>query len=216
MIASPPWYAPAVTPDVPAWRAAIEAHEAEHPAVALARVRRLLAARPGDWAARLLLVKLLTEFARYAEARAVLEALADDPISARPRPRLLVIRAVAELHDRAGDHEPALRAYARLRELAPDDTDGFVLGGALAARLGRLIEAEAIYRAGTACTAGALDECWHNLGLVLRAQERPVEAAAAFARALELDPAYAAARAALADVTAVLTLGELEPAPAAE
>ena len=51
---------------------------------------------------------------------------------------------------------------------------------------------------------------------MLRAQERPVEAAAAFARALELDPAYAAARAALADVTAVLTLGELEPAPAAE
>lgn len=203
-----------MTPDVPDWRAAIEAHEAEHPAVALARVRRLLAAAPTDWPARLLLGKLLTEFARYAEARATLDALADDPISSRPRPRLLVIRAIAELHDRAGDREPALRAYERLRELAPEDTDGYVLGGALLARLGKLDEAAAVYQAGTACTAGAVDECWHNLGLVRRAQERHAEAAAAFGRALELDPTYAAARAALADVTDVLALPDLEP-PAA-
>ncbi len=205
-----------MTPDVSDWRAAIAAHEADQPAVALARVRRLLAATPTDWPARLLLGKLLTEFARYVEARAALDALADDPISSRPRPRLLVIRAIAELHDRAGDSEAALRAYERLRELAPDDTDGYVLGGAVLARLGRLAEAEAIYRAGTACPAGAQDECWHNLGLVLRAQERHAEAAAAFERALALDPGYAVAQRALADVTEVLALAALEPAPGPE
>lgn len=205
-----------MTPDVPDWRAAIEAHEADHPAVALARVRRLLAARPTDWAARLLLGKLLTEFARYAEARAVLDALADDPIAARPGPRRLVIRAIAELHDRAGEAEPALRAYARLRELEPAEADGFVLGGALLARLGRLAEAEALYRAGTACTAGAVDECWYNLGLVLRAQERHADAAAAFTSALALDPGYAVAARALADASLALTVATLESPPAPE
>lgn len=205
-----------MTTDLPDWRAALAAHEADRPAVALARVRRLLAADPTAWPARLLLGRLLTEFACYAEARDVLDGLADDPISARPGPRALLINAVAKLHDHAGEPDLALRAYARLRELEPAQCDGYVFAGALLARQGRHAEAEAIYRAGTACTAGAVDECWYNLGLVLRAQERHVEAAAAFERAIALDPGYAVAQRALADVTEVLTLTELEPTPAPE
>lgn len=201
--------------DDASWQAVIAARAADQPAVALARVRRLLAAEPAHWAGRLVLGRLLAELGRYADAAAALAALAEDPASEAPRARRLLIEAVGDLHARAGEVEPALRAYARLRELAPSSADGYLAAGAVLARAGRLDDADAMYRAGTACTEGAVDACWHNLGLVLRAQERPADAAVAFAAALAIDPAYRAARAALADVTAAVAETAAPPSPAA-
>jgi tetratricopeptide (TPR) repeat protein len=93
-----------------------------------------------------------------------------------------------------------------MRALLPRDATGHIFAGALLARLGRLEEAEAMHRAGTGFVEGAVDEAWYNLGLVLRGQERHAEAAAAFERAVALDPADREYRRALDDMRAALAL----------
>jgi len=50
------------------------------------------------------------------------------------------------------------------------------------------------------------DEAWHNLGLILRAQDRLAESADCFERALAIDCNYTAAQDALADVTLAMRL----------
>jgi tetratricopeptide (TPR) repeat protein len=51
-----------------------------------------------------------------------------------------------------------------------------------------------------------IDEAYHNLGLVLRGQDRLVEAAECFRKAIELCADYPEAIEALQDVESVLTL----------
>lgn len=62
-------------------------------------------------------------------------------------------------------------------------------------------ESIARYLALFVCPEGCIDEAYHNLGLILRAQGRLREAADCFRRAIELDPEYDNAKEALDDVT---------------
>lgn len=209
---SRPCYPQTVTDDAP-WRAALAAHAGGRPAEALARLRAFLAAQPDHWPARLVLTRVLTDLGRLADAHAELAAIVDDPVAGGAAARALLERAMAELHDRAGDVDAALRCYARLRELEPEHTDGYLLAGAALARRGRLDEAAAMYQAGAGCQAGRPEELLYNLGLVRRAQEDHAGATAALTAALKLDADYAAAAAALADVAAALALTESPPTP---
>lgn len=181
-----------------------DADDAGQVALALVRVRRLLADAPTHWPARAFLARTLATLRRPVEARAVLDHLIADSPRPSPDARYVLDMADGELSARAGDVERALRAYQRVRDQLPECADAYVFAGALLAVHGRLAEAEAMHRAGTGCLTGAPDESWYNLGLVLRAQERYAEAAAAFVRAIEIDPAYEVARAALADVRAAM------------
>ena len=72
--------------------------------------------------------------------------------------------------------------------MLPDDAAPRVLLGAVYARSGRLLDAEATHRAAVTCSNGPVDEAWLNLGLVLRGLERFDEAEFCLRKAVELDP----------------------------
>ena len=60
------------------------------------------------------------------------------------RTEWLLAEARGALHDRASEPELALACYARMRELRPDDVEGYVYAGGLLATLGRLAEIHSI------------------------------------------------------------------------
>jgi Flp pilus assembly protein TadD len=105
-----------------------------------------------------------------------------------------------------GDFAVAEQWYRAAIEHSPRDAQGYILLGAMLARLGRLDEAEQTHRQATLCTAGCIDEAYHNLGLVLRAVERFSEALSCFESALRIDPQYKVARIAARDVKRVLRM----------
>ena len=78
--------------------------------------------------------------------------------------------------------------------------------GAVEARQGNLSQAEQTLRLGIERTDGCNDEVYHNLGLVLRGQNRLVEAKACFEKAIEIDENYQEAIDALSDVAAAISI----------
>jgi tetratricopeptide (TPR) repeat protein len=99
-----------------------------------------------------------------------------------------------------GDAAAAETWFRKAIAHAPSHASAYTFLGAMLARLGRLAEAEQLHRQGTACDGGAVDEAYHNLGLVLRSQGRYEEAVECFELALGIDPEYGDARSASQDV----------------
>jgi tetratricopeptide (TPR) repeat protein len=177
------------------------ASNADLPALTVARARRFLADNPDFWPALVILGSALTEMANYDEAREVLEsALAHCP----PKSLRLPLHQIGHHYKLRGDYEQAAAWYQRAIDAGPDHASGYIYLGGVLALQGRLDEAEGAYRAATDCPRGCIDEAYLNLGFVLRAQERLVEAAECFARAIELDPDYRAAKKAFRDVRAAI------------
>jgi tetratricopeptide (TPR) repeat protein len=177
------------------------ARDAGLPALTVARARRFLADYPDFWPVLVFLGEALTAMVDYeAGLKALESALAHCP----PESRRLPLVQIGHHHKSRGDYAQAASWYRCSIESAPDHASGYIyLGGALA-RQGRPDEAEGAYREATGCLRGCIDEAYLNLGFVLRAQERLVEAAECFAHALELDPDYKEARRALRDVRAAI------------
>jgi tetratricopeptide (TPR) repeat protein len=187
-----------------AWRA-------DMPALTVVRAREYLADDPDKGPAWMLLGSALTDLARYDEARdALARAFALCPAGKRQ----FMYREIGHFHKARGRYARAAEWYRRMIEAEPENAGGYIFLGCVLARQGRLGEAEDVHRAGTACAEGCIDEAYLNLGLVLRAQERLIEAKECFERALELDPDYQAAREALRDVRRTLRfLREAQTSP---
>jgi tetratricopeptide (TPR) repeat protein len=156
---------------------------------------------PDDANALVLQGRLLASLARYGEAEEslsrALTLFADDSAYA-------VYRELGHLYESWGRLELALAEFEKVIALRPEHASGHIYAGAILARMGRFDEAIASHTRATQCSEGQVHEAYFNLGLVLRALERFAEAKNSFERALELDPTYSEARAALFDVSTAL------------
>jgi protein O-GlcNAc transferase len=139
----------------------------------------------------------LDEVGRTAEACGLLERALSTLEPARHAPGFRLLGRVLE---REGRTDEAVGYYERAIALMPENTVAYVYLGDLHARSGRLSQAEALFARATQCAVGDLDEAWLNLGSVQLDLGRVADAAASFRRALEINPAYHAAREALARI----------------
>jgi tetratricopeptide (TPR) repeat protein len=167
------------------------------PALTIRYARRYLAEYPDHGAAWHLLGIALIELARYEEAKTAMTRAIDlCPTEKRQIP----FAQMGHLFMESGDYHQAEVWYRHAVQADPDDATYHIFLGALLAKQGRLEEAERSQRTAIDCAEGCMDEAYLNLGLVLRAQERFVEAADCFRTAIRLDPGYRVAREALQDV----------------
>jgi tetratricopeptide (TPR) repeat protein len=172
-----------------------------YPALTVELGKLYLAEYPDDPWALIYYGMALQDLARYAEARAAYErALVKLPTDDHDR----VHRQLGLLAQDQSNIPEAEKWYRQAIEARPEDATAYVYLGAMLAKNGRLDEAEAIHRQATVCTDGCLDEAYLNLGYVLRAKEKYLDALECFREALRRDPLYEAAQEALADMDQVL------------
>jgi tetratricopeptide (TPR) repeat protein len=175
------------------------------PALAVELAKVFLGRYPTSATARVFMGMALRDMRRFDEARWAF----DDGLMLYPDedPAWIYIQ-IARFHEMRLDYLEAEYWYRKAIEAEPRDAGHRIFLGGMLARLGRLDEAEAEHRDATGCIDGAVDEAYLNLGLVLRAQERYVEAFDCFRRAIALDPNYKAAKRALKDVKRVIAFIE--------
>jgi Flp pilus assembly protein TadD len=114
---------------------------------------------------------------RFPEAlQALRKALRLAPPDAQP----WVCLHIGKVHDDRSSHRLAQRWYARAASLSPKEATWYIcLGGMMAAGPPARTRSPIGKRR---ARKGCIDEAFHNLGLVLRAQERYAEAKKCFAR----------------------------------
>ena len=185
------------------WKTLLKAAYGDTPAYALLLARDFLHDFPDIAPAWILKGKILTDLARYDEAR---RAIAKSLRLAAPDRLRLHYSEMGHLYLDKGSYNTACRWYRRAIDADPDRTQGYIYLGAALAMRGLLKEAERVHRRATRCSGDKndLDEAFLNLGLVLRAQERFDEALVCFRKALTLDPKYQEAKKAVADLEATL------------
>jgi tetratricopeptide (TPR) repeat protein len=188
-------------PQVDAFESVLAAWKAGEPGATVASARQYLEREPEHYVILKILGEALTELRHYADAESAYDrALAMAPGEVAYR----IHRAKGLMYEAQGRLDEAVTSFVRATNEAPDDASAYIYMGAMLARLGRLAEAEDWQRRATACTHGAIEEAWFNLGLVLRDQERLREACACLEKALAIDPGYEGASAVLEEVRAVL------------
>lgn len=156
---------------------------------------------PRDTSAWASLASALTDLCLHNQARVALRRLA--ALGRDEDPYRVLIRWGGH-YDAVGDLKRAERWYRRAAETVPA---ALVFLGGVLARQGRLLEAKRCHRQATRAPGDdrlARDEAYLNLGLICRAERRYREALAYFDRAIALDPEYAAALDAQADVEAAV------------
>ena len=158
---------------------------------ALGYYRTLLAAHPGKTAAAESASRLLVRSGRAPEAEALLEALLKEQPEAATG-----WRSLGFVRMNAGKLPAAVEGLRAAQRIAPADPETLYYLTVCLAELGRTAEADteatALLRA-----APASPHAFRAEGMVREKQGRPGEAAAAYRRALALDPADAAAAEAL-------------------
>ena len=75
-----------------------------------------------------------------------------------------------QLWRESGHYHKALSCFESATKLNPMEASAWIFMGAMQARFGFTREAEKSHRTATECETGFLDEAWHNLAMVLRAQ----------------------------------------------
>lgn len=171
------------------------------PACALLAARKIVRENPEDANALLLQGRVLVSLARYGEAE---ESFAAALVWFADELAYVVYRELGHLYEAWGRLDLALAQFEKVIALRPEHASGHIYAGAVLATLGRFEEAATSHTRATQCPEGQIDEAYYNLGLVRRAQERFDEAKTSFEHALEVDPSYAEAREALADVVGAL------------
>lgn len=183
------------------YRTMFEAWDAGECAYALEMSRDLLEQWPDYDTGWLLQGVMLYELARYDEAektlRRAIQLIPDDSLDH-------AYVNLGHLCKDRGDYDDAERCYRKALELAPDNAGRYIFLGVVLARKGDFVAAEEVYRDGTRCPRGHIDEAYLNLGYVLRARERYNEALDCFNKALELEPDYDEAIVAKRDIEKVL------------
>lgn len=163
---------------------------------------RWLQSHPDDLRVILDYAEMLFQLTRYDEAI----KLYLDAIDRFEDERWALFNQMGNLHRYRGDFVTAEQWYQKAIDEDPDEAASYVFLGAAQARQGKLTQAEKTHRRATQCPDGPVDEAYHNLGLVLRGQDRLAEAADCFRKAIELCPQYPDAAEALQDVEAALAL----------
>ena len=175
--------------------------DAGHLAFAVELGQRGLVQNPDDPGLLMAYAIALQDLARHREAQEALErALRLAPPAEQP----LVFRQLGSLAEARSDPNAARQWYSRAIAAAPQDATSYIYLGAMLAKAGLLEDAERVHRDATNCIEGCLDEAYLNLGLVLRAQGRYLEALDAFREAAARDPLDQATQAALEDMDQVL------------
>ena len=112
----------------------------------------------------------------------------------------LIWSAFADMQEAQGRFSAAERSHRCAVRARPRNTSPWIRLGAFLAKRGRLDEAQACHRKATTLRDGDIDEAHLNLGYILRAKGKYKQAQRCFLRAIELDPGYSLAKAALKDV----------------
>lgn len=185
------------------FRALKAAFNQELPALTIELAKDYLAKYSDDVSAWMYYGIALQSVARYEEAR---EAFASvEPHFPKDRMDILYTQ-VGFLYEDQGDMAQAADWFRKALAFAPEKADGYIFMGAMLARSGKLDEAEERHRTATHCATGCIDEAYFNLGCILRAKEKYVEAYDCFRKALEMDPHYSAAKRAIKDLEKVFSL----------
>ena len=167
------------------------------PAATVIRAQQLCADYPESGPAWLLLGNALTGLAKYKAAELAIKR----GIKLLPTAHHHIgFTKLGDLFREAGDYRLAAAWFRRAIKAAPQITHNYIFLGAVLAKSGRLRDAEKIHRQAVATREGCIDEAHLNLGLVLRAQSRFVEALACFQEALRICPGYREAKEAIKDV----------------
>lgn len=149
--------------------------------------------------------EMLYKMTRYEEALCVYESAA----AKFEDRRWGICNSIGHMYQYWGRPEDAEPWFQKAIEIHPNEVGSYLLLGAAQARQDKLKEAEATYRAAIRWPDHwELDEAHHNLGLVLRSQERWSEAAECFQNAIEINSEYTDPVEALADVELTMALTE--------
>jgi tetratricopeptide (TPR) repeat protein len=173
----------------------------DHPATRRDLAIELIRDCPRDASSWGSLASALIDLGLYTKARAVLRRLEK---FARDGDHYLVCVRWGQYYKATGDLK---RAESWYRKAAAEVPAALVFLGGVLAKQGRLPEAKRCHRRATRAREDdqlARDEAYFNLGLILRAERRYREALACFDRAIALDPKYAVAFKAQADVRSAL------------
>ena len=186
-----------------AWDHLMDEFGGPRPAYCLELARRYTSTYPENWPGWFVLSNALWDLGRYRDARsALVQAFRATPIEHRH----YAFAQAGHWRSAMGEHTRAARWFRRAVRAS-----GFkkyhVLVGAAFAKAGRLEEAEAWHRRAIAESEGPIDEAYYNLGLILRANERYMDALRALDQALELDPGYELADVAREDVVKAISVG---------
>ena len=181
-----------------------EAFRNDYAATTVLLAPRWLLGHPNDIGIILDYAEMLYKMTRYQDAIRVYE----DALSKTDQDaRWAIFNQLGRMYQYWGHPREAEAWFRKAIEIESDELASYVFLGACQTRQGKLKEAEETYRSAIKHTESCLlDEVYHNLGLVLRAQERLVEAAACFRIVIELDPKFANAIEALEDVEQAISL----------
>jgi tetratricopeptide (TPR) repeat protein len=102
----------------------------------------------------------------------------------------LILGALAALELHADRYEAAEGYCQRAIALAPDHASAYIYLGVSYESIDRISDAELQFTRATACTEGALDEAWYNLGRVQQGLGRTIEATTSYRRAIAIDAGY--------------------------
>ena len=170
---------------------AVTAYEERRAAEALAGFQAILTERPDFLSARTLAATVLIVGGRAREAVTLLRAAPPDQAQL---PELLAKLGTA-LHE-AGDPAGAVRALEQARLAGNRSADVLNELAVVYSSLGRADAARAAFRELLADSPDT-QTAWYNLGLFELGHQRPNDAAAALRRAVDIDPSYGEAWAAL-------------------
>jgi tetratricopeptide (TPR) repeat protein len=172
-----------------------------HPALAVELGKLYLARYPDDAWALIYFGMALQSIARYKDSQGAYDrAIALLPVEHHHR----IYRQFGLLAQDQGDIEGAEGWYRRAILALPTDATAYIYLGAMLAKNGRLDEAEVCHRKATGCPEGCIDEAYLNLGYVLRAKGKYLDALECFREALSRDPLDTDVQDALEDVEQVL------------
>jgi tetratricopeptide (TPR) repeat protein len=189
------------------WTRVREAIDAGHSAMAVLLLKRFLNDFPDFCFGWYFLSSEFINIHRYDEAE---EALTQAIAFASEESRRNLLGQMGHLFREQGNYDRAAHWYREAIDAAPHNASAYVYLGALFAVQGRLTDAETIHRKAITCSDGCIDEAYYNLGLILRAQERFVEAGDCFREALRLTPNDRIAKQALRDAERCLRFADLE------
>lgn len=189
-----------------AYRRFVRHWDYNQPATSLMRGRTFLQKYPDARYVWMRVGLVLSDMARYAEAREALIRFINLRERDSPEHALPYVW-MGDTFRRAGDHLGAGNWYRRAIAADPANCEGYSARGQLMLRRGRLSEAMSDLRKATECE-GACDDAWHWRGIAHRTREEYFEAVESFNRALAIDSDMWKSREALADVRAVIRAAE--------
>jgi tetratricopeptide (TPR) repeat protein len=160
---------------------------------AYAQVQEALSLSPDDGEARLLLGKILIEQGRYAQAIPELQTACSRLPKSSEAPFMLGVT-----QERAGRMDDSLNSYQKALDAEPGNLSAVMSGAEVLVAMGRSGEAQAIVESYLGA-AGDEPGMFELAGRLARMAEDPARAAEYYGQALDLDPANARYREALAE-----------------